>query len=42
MNEQTMAVRSRGGKDLGSMSIDGFLERLAADIARRGRAILED
>jgi threonyl-tRNA synthetase len=42
MNEQTMAVRTRSGKDLGSMTIDAFRERLAADIARRGRAILED
>jgi len=42
MNEQTVAVRTRGGKDLGSMTIDAFQERIAADIARRGRAILED
>ncbi len=42
MNEQTMAVRTRSGKDLGSMSVDAFQERLAADIARRGRATLED
>ena len=42
MNEQTMAVRTRSGKDLGSMTVDAFLECLAADIARRGRATLED
>jgi threonyl-tRNA synthetase len=42
MNEQTMAVRTRSGKDLGSMTVDAFQERLAADIARRGRATLED
>ncbi|MEJ2652407.1 MAG: threonine--tRNA ligase [Gammaproteobacteria bacterium] len=42
MNEQTMAVRTRSGKDLGSMTVNAFQERLAADIARRGRAILED
>ena len=42
MSEQTMAVRTRNGKDLGSMTVDAFQERLAADIARRGRAILED
>jgi threonyl-tRNA synthetase len=41
-SEQTMAVRTRGGKDLGSMTVDAFRERLAADIARRGRAILEE
>jgi threonyl-tRNA synthetase len=40
--EQTVAVRTRSGKDLGSMTIDAFQERIAADIARRGRAILED
>jgi len=42
MNEQTMAVRTRSGKDLGSMTVDAFQERLAADIARCGRATLED
>ena len=42
MNEQTMAVRTRSGKDLGSMTVAAFQERLAADIARRGRATLED
>jgi len=42
MNEQTVAVRTRSGKDLGSMTIAGFQEHIAADIARRGRAILED
>jgi threonyl-tRNA synthetase len=42
MNEQTMAVRTRSGKDLGSMTVDAFQECLAADIARRGRATLED
>lgn len=34
---QTVAVRARGGEDLGSMSIDAFAERLNADVARRGR-----
>jgi threonyl-tRNA synthetase len=42
MNEQTVSVRTRSGKDLGSMSLEAFQERIAADIARRGRAILED
>ena len=42
MQDQTVAVRTLSGKDLGSMSVDVFQERIAADIARRGRAILED
>jgi threonyl-tRNA synthetase len=42
VQDQTVAVRTRSGKDLGSMSVDAFQERIAADIARRGRAILED
>jgi threonyl-tRNA synthetase len=36
----TLAVRTRGGKDLGVMSIDTFAEHLAADVARRGRSSL--
>jgi threonyl-tRNA synthetase len=42
MTEQTVAVRTRSGNDLGSMALTAFQERLAADIARSGRAILED
>ncbi len=42
MVEQTVAVRKRSGKELGSMTISAFQELIAADIARRGRAILED
>lgn len=34
---QTVAVRARGGEDLGSMSLDAFAELLNADVARRGR-----
>jgi threonyl-tRNA synthetase len=33
----TVAVRTRGGEDLGTMSLAGFVQRLAADIASRGR-----
>tara|TARA_B100000809_G_scaffold181221_1_gene178951 strand:- start:751 stop:2673 length:1923 start_codon:yes stop_codon:yes gene_type:complete len=36
---QTVAVRARGGEDLGSMSVDAFTELLNADIARRGRLV---
>ena len=38
----TVAVRTRGGEDLGSMSIEAFATRLADEIASRGHAILED
>jgi len=38
----TIAVRTRGGEDLGQMSLDGFGKRLAADIARRGRGPVEE
>jgi threonyl-tRNA synthetase len=34
---QTVAVRARGGEDLGSISVDAFTELLNADVARRGR-----
>ncbi len=38
----TVAVRTRGGKDLGSMPVHEFAERLTAEIASRGRNVLED
>ncbi len=38
----SVAVRTRGGKDLGSMPVHVFAERLAAEIASRGRTVLED
>jgi threonyl-tRNA synthetase len=31
----TVAVRARGNQDLGAMSIDAFIERVAADIASK-------
>ncbi|MBI5462423.1 MAG: threonine--tRNA ligase [Gammaproteobacteria bacterium] len=37
----TVAVRTRGGKDLGVMTVETFSERLAVEIASRGRTILE-
>ena len=37
MENASVAVRTRGGKDLGGMALDGFAERLRTDIARRGR-----
>ncbi|HEB59322.1 MAG TPA: threonine--tRNA ligase [Gammaproteobacteria bacterium] len=38
----TVAVRTRSGEDLGAMSLEAFAEHLASDIARRGRAVLEE
>ncbi|CDI01165.1 threonine tRNA synthetase [Candidatus Competibacter denitrificans Run_A_D11] len=37
METETVAVRTRTGKDLGVMSLPAFVELLQADIARRGR-----
>ena len=43
VENQTVAVRARGGEDLGTMSLDAFEERLTAELSRRGRvAIGED
>lgn len=42
MNEETVAVRTRSGKDLGSMAISVFQDKLAAGIASRGRIVLEE
>ena len=38
----TVAVRTRSGKDLGSMSITDLAERLSGEIASRGSAVLEE
>ena len=35
----TVAVRTRKGDDLGVMTVDAFVELLAADIARKGRTV---
>jgi threonyl-tRNA synthetase len=42
MENATVAVRTRGGKDLGSLSLEAFQDHLAADIASRGRSCLEN
>ncbi|MCI0400569.1 MAG: threonine--tRNA ligase [Gammaproteobacteria bacterium] len=42
MEANSVAVRTRGGEDLGSMSLDDFAERLQTEVACRGRRILED
>ena len=37
VEDETVAVRTRSGEDLGSMPLDQFCQRLHADIERRGR-----
>jgi len=37
VEEGTVAVRTRGGEDLGSMDIESFAKHLESDVARRGR-----
>jgi threonyl-tRNA synthetase len=37
-----LAVRTRGGKDLGAMSVETFLERLQVELSSHGRKTLED
>jgi threonyl-tRNA synthetase len=38
----SLAVRSRGGRDLGAMSVETFSERLRLELESRGRRTLED
>jgi threonyl-tRNA synthetase len=42
MAERSVAVRARDGKDLGSMSVDDFADRLMTESACRGRIVLEE
>ena len=37
VEEGTVAVRTREGKDLGSMSLEGFASHLESEVARRGK-----
>jgi threonyl-tRNA synthetase len=37
-----VSVRTRNGKDLGTMSLPTFIERLRIEQDSRGRAVLED
>ncbi|EED33637.1 threonyl-tRNA synthetase [gamma proteobacterium NOR5-3] len=39
---KTVAVRSRNGEDLGTMSLEAFTEILDQDVARRGRVAVGD
>ncbi len=38
---RSLAVRTRSGKDLGVMSVEAFAEKLAQEVASRGRTVLE-
>ena len=40
--ENTVAVRTRSGVDLGAMQLAAFVDRLNSEIACRGRNILEE
>ena len=40
--ENTVAVRTRSGEDLGAMKLNAFVDRLNSEIACRGRNILEE
>jgi len=40
--ENTVAVRTRSGEDLGAMKLEAFVDRLNSEIACRGRNILEE
>ncbi len=40
--ESSVAVRSRSGKDLGSMPVEVFADRLLAEVESRGRSVLEE
>ncbi len=42
VDTRSLAVRTRGGEDLGTMSLQGFAEHLAAEVASRGRTVLEE
>ena len=41
-DENTVAVRTRDGKDLGSIALNDFIQRLDKDIEYLGREDLED
>ena len=42
VEQGTVAVRTRKGEDLGSLTLDALIERLQQEIARRGRIINEE
>ena len=42
VENSTVAGRTRGGEDLGGMTLEAFVDKLAGEIASRGRRHLED
>ena len=42
LETNTVAVRTRSGEDLGSMSVEDLVTRLSDEIASRGRTVLEE
>jgi threonyl-tRNA synthetase len=42
LETNTVAVRTRGGKDLGSMPVEELVARMTEEIASRGHAVLEE
>jgi threonyl-tRNA synthetase len=42
VENRTVAVRTRSGEDLGVMDLDALVGHISAEIARRGRVVLED
>ncbi len=42
METQTVAVRTRAGKDLGDLALDELAQRFAEEVASRGRSLLEE
>jgi threonyl-tRNA synthetase len=42
LETNTVAVRTRGGEDLGSMPVDELVARMTEEIASRGQAVLEE
>jgi threonyl-tRNA synthetase len=42
LETNTVAVRTRSGEDLGTMSIDDVANRFSLEIAGRGHAVLEE
>jgi len=41
LENRTVAVRTRGGADLGAMSVETFAEKLRSEVASHGRVVLE-
>ena len=42
LENNSVAVRTRSGEDLGSMSVEDLIHRFSGEIARRGSAVLEE